>query len=119
MAPRPKNTDRPDETSLQQATRVLSTGLGGFDKFITENVANLATAGMDALELAGDFATVLFRVAQITGELRKIEKADRDAKGDTTLRDVGEFIRRATDADKKQVARMLRDAETSPKSGLA
>lgn len=117
MVKRANPTPNPDETPLQRVMRMLGTGIEGLDAYIQAAAKTLAKADDEA---AADFAHTLTKVAQVAGELRKAEKADRDANAEITEKQWADYVRRSSPEQRKQLMRILRDAEVdSGKSGLA
>lgn len=117
MVKRSTSTRPADETALQKVMRMLGTGIEGLEDYI-DAAANTLSKADD--EQAGDFAHVLTKVAQVAAELRKAEKADRDANAEITEKQWADYVRRSSPEQRKQLLRILRDADVeSGKSGLA
>jgi hypothetical protein len=104
-----------DETSSAMVMGMLGSGLEALRKYIDR----VAAAPLDP-EGAADFAHLLTKVAMTGSELRKSEKAARDADGALTTAQILEYVRRLPRAEQQQFARSVQNLNADAgKSGLA
>jgi len=116
MSKKPKHVEIDDsETSSAMVMGMLGSGLEALRKYIDR----VAAAPLDP-EGAADFAHLLTKVAMTGSELRKSEKAARDADHELTAPQMLERIRRMPRAEQQQFARSVASLNAEAgKSGLA